>query len=356
MKWIVREQQKRESEFNAGSKARNDIDTILIKEGYKPLVANSELDESQGSLKKIWLQFSRFSEWKKCVKNLNSGDTVVVQYPVRNHTLFFGIVLKAVKKKNVKIVGIIHDLESLRLAISENSPIISKIRFKYEELSALKYFDMIIVHNEHMRKAIHEFFSVPMDKMVNLEIFDYLYEPADDEEHAIFGGPVLIAGNLDKNKCGYIYNLPKDVRFDLYGANYDESSSQGENVRYIGIVKPDELPGVLKGCYGLVWDGPTSDSCKGVFGEYLKYNNPHKASLYLASGIPIIVWKDSALADFVKKHECGMVVESLYNVKREITLLNSEVYKEKVKKVKNIQKRLISGKFTTEALALMEMD
>ena len=356
MKWIVREQQKKESEFNAGSKARNDVDTILVNEGFRPLVANSKLDESQRTLKKICLQFSRYAEWTKCIRNMNSGDKVVVQYPVRNHTLFFGNVLKAVKKKNIKVIGIIHDLESLRLAISENSPAVSKMRFKYEELSALKFFDKIIVHNEHMRKAIHEFFNVPMDKMVNLEIFDYLYEPTDGEEHAIFGGPVLIAGNLDKNKCGYIYDLPKDVCFNLFGANYDESSKQGENVQYRGKVKPDELPGVLKGSFGLVWDGQTSASCKGVFGEYLKYNNPHKASLYLAAGIPIIVWKNSALADFVMKYGCGIVVESLYDLKREISLLSKEEYEEIMKKVNTIQRRIISGKFTTAALSFMELD
>ena len=356
MKWVVREQQKKESEFNAGSKARNDVDAILISEEFRPLVANSELDESQGTLKKIYLQFSRYSEWKTCIENLNSGDTVVIQYPVRNHTLFFGNVLKAVEKKNVKIIGIIHDLESLRLAISENSPAISKMRFKYEELYAPKYFDKIIVHNEHMRKAIHEFFSVPMDKMVNLEIFDYLYDSTDEEEHAIFGGPVLVAGNLDKNKCGYIYNLPSDVRFDLYGANYDKSSKQGKNVQYKGKVKPDELPGLLKGSFGLVWDGPSAKTCEGVFGEYLKYNNPHKASLYLASGIPIIVWKNSALADFVKEHRCGIVVESLYDLKREINQLSRETYEEIIKKVKTIQTRLISGKFTTAALSFTETD
>lgn len=356
MKWIVREQQKKESEFNAGSKARNDVDSILISEGYRPLLANSELDESQGTLKKACLQFSRYSEWKKCVKNLKAEDIVVIQYPVRNHTLFFGNVLSAAKRKNVHIIGIIHDLESLRLAICENSPAISKIRFKYEELSALKYFEKIIVHNEHMRKAIHEFFGVPMEKMVNLEIFDYLYEPKEVNEHAVLGGPVLIAGNLDKNKCGYIYNLPKNVCFDLYGANYDESGTQGENIKYKGKVAPNELPSVLKGSFGLVWDGPTVNCCEGVFGEYLKYNNPHKASLYLAAGIPIIVWKYSALADFVKINECGIAVESLFDLKREISGIDRESYGEMLVKVRNIQKRVISGQFTKEAFSFAEID
>ena len=345
MKWIIREQQKKESEFNAGSKARNDVDTILVNEGYKPLIANSELDESQGLVKKVWLQFSRFNAWKKCFEKLNVDDTIVIQYPVRNHTIFFGSVLKKAKRKGTRIIGIVHDLESLRLAISENSPEISKIRFKYEELSALRYFDRVIVHNEHMKKAIHDFFDVPMDKMTNLEIFDYLYEPKDSEEHALFNGPVLIAGNLDKNKCGYVYKLPDSVQFNLYGANYDENSKQNENVQYKGKVKPDELPGLMKGSFGLVWDGPSTETCAGVFGEYLKYNNPHKASLYLAAGLPIIVWKHSALAEYVKKQDCGVIIESVDNLIEILSQIDMSRYKQILNNVKRISGNIRNGNY-----------
>ena len=343
MKWIIREQQKKESEFNAGSKARNDVDTILVNEGYKPLIANSELDESQGTAKKVWLQFSRYNEWKKCIKMLDVEDTIVIQYPVRNHTVLFGNVLKKAKKKDIRIIGIIHDLESLRLAISETSPAISKIRFKYEELSALEYFDKIIVHNEYMKKAIHDFFNIPMDKMINLEIFDYLYKTNDSEERAIYGGPVLIAGNLDKNKCGYVYKLPDGVSFNLYGANYDETYHPKDNVYYKGKVKPDELPGVLKGSFGLVWDGPSSATCAGVFGKYLKYNNPHKASLYIAAGIPIIVWKESALADFVKNQGCGVCIESLDNLAEVLLHIDCDRYLRIQHSVKKISSKIRNG-------------
>ena len=34
-----------------------------------------------------------------------------------------------------------------------------------------------------------------------------------------------------------------------------------------------------------MWDGPSPDTCAGVYGAYLRYNNPHKTSLYLAAGL-----------------------------------------------------------------------
>lgn len=350
MKWIVREQQLKESEFNAGSKARNDVDAILVSEGYKPLIVVSESGEAKGILKKAWNQVARYLEWRRCVRAVAPGDTVVIQYPIRNHTLFFGNALRSVEKKGVRLIGIIHDLESLRLAIAESSSRLSKMRFKFEEIAALKRFTKIIVHNERMREAIHRFFDVPSDRMVDLEIFDYLFEPKGTQAHAVFGGSVLIAGNLDKAKCGYVYELPKDVRFELYGANYDEGVQRAENVVYRGKVKPDLLPEVLKGSFGLVWDGPSPQTCSGVFGEYLKYNNPHKASLYLASGIPVIVWKESALAAFVEGHGCGIAVGSLSELAEKTGTITPERYSELCRATHVIQKKLNTGCYTKKAI------
>lgn len=51
----------------------------------------------------------------------------------------------------------------------------------------------------------------------------------------------------------------------------------------------EELPGALVQSFGLVWDGNSMDTCTGNYGSYLRINDPHKVSLYLSSGLPIIV-------------------------------------------------------------------
>ena len=40
-------------------------------------------------------------------------------------------------------------------------------------------------------------------------------------------------------------------------------------------------------------------------------NNPHKTSLYLRCSLPVIIWKQAALAPFVSKHGIGLCVDSL---------------------------------------------
>ena len=76
---------------------------------------------------------------------------------------------------------------------------------------------------------------------------------------------------------------------------------RGKNVKYCGQYKPEELPEKLEGGFGLVWDGDDLGACTGVFGEYMKYNNPHKTSLYLASGLPVIIWEKAAMAKYIEK-------------------------------------------------------
>ena len=74
------------------------------------------------------------------------------------------------------------------------------------------------------------------------------------------------------------------------------------------------LPEKLEGSFGLVWDGASLDACEGRQGEYLRYNNPHKLSLYMAAGLPVILWRQSALADFVEQSGVGLLTDSLQDL------------------------------------------
>lgn len=66
--------------------------------------------------------------------------------------------------------------------------------------------------------------------------------------------------------------------------------------------------------WGLVWDGKSVDTCSGEYGDYMKIVYPYKASLYLASNRPLIVWKESGIADFVIENHLGIAIGSLYEI------------------------------------------
>ena len=101
----------------------------------------------------------------------------------------------------------------------------------------------------------------------------------------------------------------------LYGINYDEQNITSLNVEYKGAFLPNEIPSKLEGSFGLVWDGDSTDGCNGASGDYIRYNNPHKLSLYISSCLPVIVWSQAAIADFVRQHNIGFCVDKLIDIR-----------------------------------------
>ena len=191
--------------------------------------------------------------------------------------------------------------------------------------------------------------GIAEDKIVSLGIFDYLIPNFQEKSGQTKDQPMIVAGNLAQEKAGYLYALPAEPAYNLYGVGFDESRAL-ENETYFGSFLPDELPAALEGGFGLVWDGDSAETCSGVFGEYLRYNNSHKASLYLASGFPLVVWKQSALSHFVLEKDCGIAVESLHDLKETIDNLSDADYQDLVGNAKRVGQEIRDGHYLKTAL------
>ena len=63
-----------------------------------------------------------------------------------------------------------------------------------------------------------------------------------------------------------------------------------------------------------------------IYQEYLKIIAPHKFSLYIAVGLPVIVWSGSAMAKVVREKKIGIVVDSLYELKDKIEAISYDKY------------------------------
>ena len=191
--------------------------------------------------------------------------------------------------------------------------------------------------------------GVPADKMVILEIFDYLIPNFEEKTAPQKDQPIIVAGNLNPTKSGYLYNLPEQPAYNLYGVGYDESRAL-KNTSYFGSFMPDNLPTALEGSFGLVWDGDSSETCQGSYGNYLRFNNSHKASLYLASGFPVVVWKESALAHFILEKSCGIAVASLHDLEAALENLTEKEYADLSENARRIGKDLREGYYLRSAL------
>lgn len=317
--------------YNASNKAREDVNKILQKKGYKflPFYDNS---------KNKFLRTIEIVFFLKKLKNiLKQGDELFLQYPYFKPKINMILMKKIVKikeKNNIKITCLIHDLFSLRELTNTNG--------KEDEINLLNYFDNIICHNDKMKEFLKN--SGLKSNILVLWPFDYLYnkniiEHSYDKSNI----KIIIAGNLSAHKSEFLYKLKESSRliYNLYGIGYNNQNRT--DIIYKGKFHPDELIDHLDGNYGLVWDGNDTKTCSGTFGEYLRYNNPHKFSLYIAAGIPLIVWKESALANYVIKNNLGLVVENLDDLDSILAKTSIDDYIKYKNSVLKVRDEIING-------------
>ena len=346
MKYYLKEEFLHEKNLkNAGSKARNDVEQIVKKEGYQDLVLSVDNWYEMGILK---AQLCKSKVFGEVLNQLKQGDELLIQLPIINHSFFTTHHVKKAQKKGVKVHFIIHDLDALRFMNGQAVPLKHRIRMKIQESGLLAEADGIIAHNPIMKSVLVDK-GIAEDKIVSLGIFDYLIPNFQEKSGQTKDQPIIVAGNLAQEKAGYLYGLPAEPAYNLYGVGFDESRAL-ENETYFGSFLPDELPAALEGGFGLVWDGDSAETCSGVFGEYLRYNNSHKASLYLASGFPLVVWKQSALSHFVLEKGCGIAVESLHDVKETIDNLSDADYQDLVDNAKRVGQEIRDGHYLKTAL------
>lgn len=337
-----------ESKVNAGGKARQDICAILSDMGMSELRVKVPLGRgSRGGLGKIQGHWEAYERWVSAVGGLRQGDILVVQFPATAHTLLFPRVMNQLAALGVKVVLLIHDLDSLRPVVSTDGSLFSKIRVDREEDYAVAHADVVIAHNKKMADLLLKKYGREADSVVSLGIFDYLIPNFTRDLEFSSDGAVVIAGNLSPRKAGYLSTLPEGVPFNLYGLGFQGNGS--DDISYYGAFPPEVLPCKMTGGYGLVWDGDSSSTCSGA-GAYLKINNPHKTSLYLAGGLPVITWKEAAIADFIQAESCGIVISGLEDLRDTLDAISVSHYINMRTNAERIGARLRNGFYTRQAM------
>ena len=332
---------------HAGSKAVRDVFDVAKKLGYE-----AEVIRTATNIDSLWGKIRRqalfFIDWFKIYFSITPNSLVLIQTPYHHKQLIRNWVLSKLKRdKKVKFISLVHDVEELRKSLYNNY-------YKNEFNFMLSIADSIIVHNDTM-KAFFIKKGIPENKLVSLKIFDYLMDKEATSKNVTFEWAISIAGNLDINKSAYIAQLGKlGIIVHLYGPNFSHSLEQYQDIQYHGSFPASEIPNQLNSGFGLVWDGNSIDTCSGDFGEYLQYNNPHKLSLYLASGIPVVIWDKAAEADFVRKHNLGICVSSLSELKDKLEQISEKNYQEMIKNVANISTLLRYGEHTKNSIRISE--
>ena len=342
----------------AASKAREDVNRIAEEMGFAPIEVNYDygLRKRKGFAHALR---ALTDEWKKAFSRVSGDDAILIQFPFNHHPLRVGKMIDDAHKNGTRVILLIHDIDSLRMNRSGISGFCKYMFVRHEDRSILKRGDVVIAHNEQMISVLaKKNYCRNCKALIPLQIFDYLnfdFNARDHGERSL-SNPVVIAGTLRRGKADYVYKLPDNVRFNLYGVGYEGKPK--ENIHYHGSFEPNELLSCMEGSLGLVWDGDSPDGCEGLAGRYLAINNPHKTSLYLAAGFPVVVWSKAAIANFVRENECGITIERLSELGNHLEALSEAEYQSMSRRAMDISSDLCYGSFTKRALtnALRALD
>lgn len=321
---------------NAGNKAKTDIEQIMESHGYR----NIGLKQTRYENVVTAFCFTLLGVIKS-IFSLRKGDVLVLQYPLKK---YYAFVCNIAHLRGCKVITLIHDLGSFRR---------KKLTIP-QEISRLNHSDCIIVHSESMKNWLLE--NGIKAKLQVLEIFDYLSEKQSSAANDLPQSPcrILFVGALSSYHNDFLYKLgnsiPRSYEMVLYGSGFEPERLHQGKVDYKGFVSSDDLIATAKGEYGVVWYGSSLEGGSGALGEYLQYNAPHKMSLYIRCGLPVIIWEKAGLASFVKKNNIGVCVSSLAELEDILPQINQEQYLEMKKNVLKIGERLSNGFYCSKAI------
>lgn len=341
--------------FNAGSKAVEDATEIARRMGARSWRV-LRLTDRDFPLPRMFNRFMAWLIWKAqelCIRLCFPKNVVLLnQHPLTTGRALMRSVegLRLVKwlrkEKGLRVVTLVHDISELRSGdreVTEDMP---------DSLAnMLSYSDAVIVHNERMRDWLISH-GAEAKPLVVLGIFDYLTDAAFAEPDEGACRSITFAGNLRPDKCGFLTRTDEipGVDWFLYGPKFDASAMKGAGIRYCGCMKPAELTHHLNKGFGLVWDGDELETCAGEWGGYLKWNDPHKLSLYLAAGLPVVTWDNAATAGFISENDVGLTVASLKDLPAALSAITADRYRELRANARRVAEKLRAGHFLMTAI------
>ena len=280
----------------AAPKAREDIHRIMVEMGLSPVL----LDKDFGGLSAV-----------------EDYSGVVLQYPLKPFvdpgiSSGDGYRLLSLIKGNGLVV-VVHDIKSLQKTMFDknvSSQVMSEVRAFEERL--FSQADVLVVHSQAMAEYLVDDFGLHDKRFVCLDMFDYL----GPVEGHVQGEGVAFAGYLGQSKRGCVdvlcAGLPQGrFSFHFYGLDFDQSCTSREDIFYRGSFVSDALPQILEreNQFGLIWDTLTPKQR-----VYYDLITPHKASLYIRAGLPLIVPEGTNIARFALEHRVGIPIRSLSDI------------------------------------------
>ncbi len=322
---------------SAGNKAKTDNEDTLSEMG----AVNLGLHRSVNNSKIIAFFLDLIGIIRACIL-LQKGDVLFLQYPVKK---YFSFLCNVARLKGAKTVSLIHDLGSFRR---------KKLSIE-KEISRLSHSYYIIASNENMKGWLQEH---GLQKPIGaLGLFDYRSVSFNQNSSNLPStASVVYAGALSMRKNSFLVRLTQSLQTWnlMIVGNKDGLQGLQDNphISYRGFLPSEDFIAHIDASFGLVWDGDSPDTCSGDYGNYLRWNSPHKVSFNLRAGLPVIIWKEAAVAPIIEKEGVGFAINSLKELDNILSHLSQEKYAMMKQKAQQMAKKLNQGYFLRNALQI----
>ena len=318
--------------YDAGNKFSDDVIEICKRQDIQPIVYGQK--NSGGLAHRIIF----FMKYIFDLLKIKKFSVIYILYPTMPKYFKYLCYVKRIRK--CKLVGIIMDLPFLcrKVSVSTN------------DIGELLQMDAIILQN-NKQKLLLENIGIVGKSIEEIGILDFLGNPnINSPDSRSYGGRKTIlcyGGTLAYDSAGFLYKWAHSsyinkIKVNVYGRCL-EKKLENPHFEYKGVFPPEEIVDNLEGDFGLVWSGSEIDYCGGMKGSYYDYASPHKLSMYLMAGMPVIIPKSSALADIVVSKNIGITVTSLDEIEDKLNRISLKEYAAMVNAVNKEAKKISLG-------------
>lgn len=279
--------------YDGAVKPRLDTANVLQSLGYKRINFNM--------YGKIETDSEEYNKVIKSFDNLSKGDLVVQQVPSYCSNEFDIYLSRHIIEKGAYSVALVHDIDTLR-GFYPN--------FDSERVIFNSY-NLLVVASDKLKDYLIK--SGIKTKIITRGPWDYL-QGFPYRQHK-FSKNIYYAGNLSKRKSGFLESFNKNTNLNITVCGRIDKGSKDyidpNTVDYFGPVSPDRLS--FSDGWGLIWDNENDDS-DNYYHTYQEYNWPAKLSVYLRSGIPVIVSKKAQTYSYIKDNHLGIGIDNIKDI------------------------------------------
>ncbi len=303
--------------YDIGLKARGDVNKLFVDSNIYYVSHEKGLIDRG----KFFVRLNK--EIMEC------DDCILVHYPLSGVHSYINVLTK---KKTILFVH----------------RVLSEDDMENGEVSLFNKFSVLIVHTVRMKNWLEQ--AGVTTPIVVLNLFDYISNK-DIGLGQHYG--VSVVCSKDEVYPEYLYdtlNENEKVSFQLFGRSLDVSRLFYTNYVLESDVVGTNIIDQITGKFGLVWFGDYMDESTDMYGFENRTYVPYVLSLYIAAEVPVIVWSKGVLADIVTNLGIGLVIDDLYQLTNELSLVTDEEYLEYKENVARLGQKVRIGEYAWSAI------